>query len=130
MLTLDYWTDFCNKVFGIEIETQTNATNKHYGGRKLTGENIFFANASEDPWQYAGYVQAPLRTKDQVNFRTGYMDCDDCGHCQDLSSPKIGQQADITRVQNYIAETVSEWLDQADGRRAAKEAAATEEFIQ
>ena len=49
-LTLDYWPDFCKRVFGREIKTRAENTNKQYGGLDIKGENIFFLNSSEDPW--------------------------------------------------------------------------------
>ena len=49
-LQIDYWPDYCHRVFGKVIENQSVATNKLYGGVDLKGHNIVFANAEEDPW--------------------------------------------------------------------------------
>ena len=56
-LDAPYWPEFCKRVFGQEIVTKTDYTNKYYGGLDITGDNIFFLNGSEDPWQYAGMRQ-------------------------------------------------------------------------
>ena len=53
----DFWPDYCNRIFGKEIETKTKQTNKLYGGLNIRGDNIFFLNGSEDPWQYAAMRQ-------------------------------------------------------------------------
>lgn len=49
-----FWLDYCKRVFG---ETYTApdiaGTNKLFGGLDINATNIFFINASEDPWQWA-----------------------------------------------------------------------------
>ena len=51
-----YWSPFCEAVFGAEYATDpdVNYYNTLYKGLNITGKNIVFANAIEDPWQYAG----------------------------------------------------------------------------
>ena len=56
-LTLDYWPELCKRVFGRKIKTKAGKTNAHYGGLDIKGDNIFFLNGSEDPWQYAAMRQ-------------------------------------------------------------------------
>merc|ERR1740117_2476829 len=60
-------------------------------------KNIYFANASEDPWQTAG--MAHFQSEKQLDsFTLGFVDCADCGHCIDLSAPYKGQPDTLTRV--------------------------------
>ena len=56
-MSYGFWPDYCNRIFGKEIETKTEQTNKLYGGLNIRGDNIFFLNGSEDPWQYAAMRQ-------------------------------------------------------------------------
>jgi hypothetical protein len=50
-LNASYWIDFCKSVFSEDIATPAvDATNAHYGGLNITGKNIYFLTASEDPW--------------------------------------------------------------------------------
>lgn len=50
-----YWLDYCQRIFGRDLPPpHVDATNARYGGLNITGENIYFANAIEDPWQWAG----------------------------------------------------------------------------
>lgn len=51
VLSLPYWPDYCKRIFGSKLPSNKNAeTNKLYGGVNIRGNNIFFANAEEDPW--------------------------------------------------------------------------------
>jgi len=60
--------------------------NTMYNGTNLMVDNIYFFNAREDPWQYAGMEK--LSTSQQANnMGYSYIDCQDCGHCIDLHAP-------------------------------------------
>ena len=55
VLHLPYWPDYCTRIFGELLPDNFSArTNRNYGGLDIKGKNIFFANAEEDPWQWAG----------------------------------------------------------------------------
>jgi len=47
-----FWGAYCGRIFGAGFEYGPNvtATNEYYGGLEITGSNIYFANADEDPW--------------------------------------------------------------------------------
>jgi len=50
-----FWFEYCKRIFGNTIAPPAiNYTNGYFGGLNITGSNIFFANAIEDPWQFAG----------------------------------------------------------------------------
>ena len=51
-----YWTPFCEAVFGAQYASNpiVDFYNAQRGGLNIQGSNIVFANAIEDPWQYAG----------------------------------------------------------------------------
>lgn len=51
----EFWIDYCQRIFSVNISAPAIAfTNTYFGGMEITGSRIFFATASEDPWQYAG----------------------------------------------------------------------------
>ena len=118
-LTLPYWKDYCKRVFGREMLTKTDQTNKHYGGLDITGDNIFFLNGSEDPWQYAGMRELTHPDTTQKTMTAHYIQCDTCAHCGDFTTPKKGQPQAMTDAQNAVAEEVAKWLSEAQATRIA-----------
>jgi hypothetical protein len=53
-----YWVPYCQSIFGDSVkEPAVDYYINRYGGLNITGKNIVFANAIEDPWQYAGMRQ-------------------------------------------------------------------------
>ena len=49
----DFWPVYCQRVFGVNVSTPEAGialTNKLFGGLDIDATNIFFINASEDPW--------------------------------------------------------------------------------
>ena len=93
----EYWIDFCSQVFNLKNYTgpSVNETNKYYGGLNITGSNIFFMTASEDPWQHAGMrsIHDPSLQKD---MRAYHIECQDCGHCIDLHADKTSDPKSLT----------------------------------
>ena len=63
-----------------------NFTNMIFGGLNITGDHIFFFNAIEDPWQYAGmrHISDPST---HVSQKAWLINCTDCAHCVDLHAP-------------------------------------------
>lgn len=55
------------------------------GGLNIGGSNIFFVNAVEDPWKYAGMQK--LNTEQDKTMFNAMIDCNNCGHCIDLKEP-------------------------------------------
>lgn len=50
-IDFEFWPDYCNRIFGDEMpKLDVAKTNRVFGGLDITGTNIFFANAIEDPW--------------------------------------------------------------------------------
>ena len=57
-LGLPFWSYYCKAIFGDDIgEPAVDQVNKLYGGLDIMGDNIFFLNGSEDPWQYAAMTE-------------------------------------------------------------------------
>ena len=118
-LTLDYWPDYCKRIFGREIETKTDQTNKLYKGLNIRGDNIFFLNGSEDPWQYAGMRDLPHKHTTQRTMSVEYIECDTCAHCVDFTTPKDDQPEALTNAQTAVANEVARWISEAQDKRQA-----------
>ena len=58
LLGPDYWLKYCKDIFNDTIgPPAVDFYNKLYGGLNITGDKIIFANAVEDPWQYASLTK-------------------------------------------------------------------------
>lgn len=56
-INLTFWTDYCRRIYDPSLpDVNVTKVNEKYGGLNITGKNIFFFNAIEDPWQYAGLL--------------------------------------------------------------------------
>ena len=84
-----------------------------FGGLEITGENIFFLNAIEDPWQYAGMLEIhdPVKQKDMQAER---INCTDCGHCVDLKASSPSDPPELTKARNDVYAQILEWLGDHD----------------
>ena len=92
----DYWVPYCEAVFGVKIgEPKVDYYITKYGGLDIKATNIYFVNSIEDPWQYAGMrtIKNPETQKDLV---ATLVDCNDCGHCQDLKTPSAADPPALT----------------------------------
>lgn len=118
-MNLPFWPDYCNRIFGEEIRTKTEQTNKLYGGLDIRGDNIFFLNGSEDPWQYAAMRQLRHPDTTQSTMNVEYIQCDTCAHCVDFHTPVEGQPQALTDAQNAVADQVAVWLNEAQTKREA-----------
>ena len=128
-LEMPFWSYYCKAIFGEDIgEPEIGKVNKLYGGLDITGDNIFFLNGSEDPWQYAAMreIQHPETT--QRTMQAAYIECDTCGHCVDFHTPEDNQPEALTKAQHKVADTVAMWLKEAGDLREAEEVLDEEEF--
>ena len=112
-IDFDFWPDYCERIFGSQMpENHTNATNAHYGGLDIPGDNIVFINAAEDPWQMAGMTQIH-NPETQSTMTALFVDCADCGHCIDFHTPEESQPEALTQVQDEIETIVTKWVRDA-----------------
>ena len=116
-INMDFWPDYCNRIFGTKIETKTKETNEYYGGLDIKGDNIFFLNGSEDPWQYAAMREVSHPDTSQKTMHSAYINCDSCAHCVDFHTPKDDQSESLTKAQKAVAEQVGMWLEDAKKAR-------------
>lgn len=57
-LDMDFWEHYCKEIYGDEMyDPAVNEMNAFFGGLDIRGENIYFMNGSEDPWQHAAMTQ-------------------------------------------------------------------------
>mmetsp|Transcript_657 Transcript_657/g.888 ORF Transcript_657/g.888 Transcript_657/m.888 type:complete len:243 (-) Transcript_657:206-934(-) len=98
-IDIDFWPDYCGRIFGTKVETRTDDTNKLYGGLDIEGDNIFFLNGSEDPWQYAAMRELRHPKTTQSTMKTAYINCDSCAHCVDFHTPSDDQPEALTKAQ-------------------------------
>jgi len=110
LLGPDFWLQWCKDIFDPTVgPPAVDWYNSYYGSVNITGQNIIFANAIEDPWQYAGMRQL---TPDQAAspMRNVLINCNNCAHCVDLRTPSDADAPPLTNARNYIKKTVIEWL--------------------
>lgn len=85
-----FWLDYCRRIFNPYLSMpSTNITNLAYGALNNTGNHIFFFNAIEDPWKYAGMDMRPdpITPPVDIHQENFLINCTDCGHCIDLHAP-------------------------------------------
>ncbi len=116
VIALPFWSDYCKRIFKNKyVSPKTDYTNKLYGGTNIKGHNIFFANAEEDPWQWAG-----MRDYNPTHYPTlqaEMINCTDCGHCVDFHTPTDNQPYELTIVQTKIAETIGRWIEESASKK-------------
>lgn len=110
----DYWLPYCQAVFGAQL-TEPNIDHyiQKYGGLQISGKYIYFVNNIEDPWQYAGMrtITDPSTQKDMV---ANLIDCQDCGHCQDLKTPSDADPPALTIARDHLKNQIKTWLTAAE----------------
>jgi hypothetical protein len=110
LLGPDYWLKWCKDIFDDTIgPPAVKFYNKLYGGVNITGSNIVFANAIEDPWKYAGLTSISNATS-QANMTTVLINCNNCAHCVDLRTPSDADAPTLTNARNLIKSKVTLWL--------------------
>jgi len=103
-LNLDYWNDYCNFLFDVDI--QINRTVSEYSFRHTAGTDTVFTNGREDPWQWATERQ-PLASLNQVG---GLANCTNCGHCADLYTPKDSDAQELKSERQLVLDFVDAGL--------------------
>ena len=110
-LSIDYWLDFCHRVFDYSLlPPQSDFYNTYlYKGLNITGENIFFFTASEDPWQYAGMrkIHDPSHQSGMASY---HISCDTCAHCVDLHAEREDDPMELKWGRYSAYHTIGKWL--------------------
>jgi hypothetical protein len=113
LINSTYWVPYCEAIFGPIGEPKVDYYIAKYGGLNITGDNIVFANAIEDPWQWAGMRHLQDPTKTQKNMLALLIDCNNCGHCIDLSTPSPADTPGLTAARAKILNQLTTWLNSA-----------------
>jgi hypothetical protein len=79
-LMLDFWQEYCDDIFGLDIFTDTKEANLELGDTHLESSAIYFTNGVEDGWKWAGVMELPETSP----MRAEVIDCENCAHCVDL----------------------------------------------
>ena len=82
LLNETYWVDYCKEIYGFELSSTRSVS--EFAGRHTAGSNTLITNGVEDPWQWA----TELSPNEDINQVGLLADCDDCGHCAELYTPK------------------------------------------
>ncbi|KAL2333770.1 hypothetical protein Fmac_014983 [Flemingia macrophylla] len=113
-----YHLDLCKYVFGEGVFPDVDATNLYYGGTKIAGSKIVFANGSQDPWRHASKQTS---SPDMPSYT---ITCYNCGHCTDYRGcPQApfaleGNEKNCTspdavhKVRQKITEHMDLWLSE------------------
>jgi hypothetical protein len=101
LLGPDFWLQWCKDIFNNNTgPPKVDWYNSYYGSTNITGEKIIFANAIEDPWQYAGMRQ--LNPQTQSGMKNVLINCNNCAHCIDLRTPSPTDAPTLTNARNFI----------------------------
>lgn len=107
LLGPDYWLQYCKDIFADNVgPPAVDYYNNLYGGLNITGEKIVFANAIEDPWQYAGMRHIHNQTT-QSGMEAVLINCNNCAHCVDLRTPSGVDAPTLTNARSRIRSLVT-----------------------
>ena len=104
-MKIDFWQDFCQRVYGIQIFPDTFHWNTRYAAKNMKATKIIFTNGSEDPWKHAGIT----KTHDK-NLIPIEIVCDDCSHCIDLHADLPTDAPTLKEAREKITEIMKHWI--------------------
>lgn len=81
-------------------------TNLYLGGLDLNVENLIMTNGVEDPWKTASLLES------QGDVIAYVSDCDDCAHCQELSTEREDDPEELKKARELIRDHFTEWMAQ------------------
>lgn len=81
-----YFNDLCQDIFESKIKygPAVAENNAWFHGLDITGSNILFMTASDDPWKHAGMIELKHPESSQKDMVAHHVECVDCAHCVDL----------------------------------------------
>ena len=119
-INLEFYRSICSDVFGAKIWPNVSSVANLYDvdGKYPRGNQIFFLQSSQDPWQWAGVREDYSQNQELTVV------CTNCGHCSDFRScpslppipinSTLGGCADMNvvhRARDETVLTISSWLD-------------------
>ncbi|GIQ89905.1 peptidase S28, partial [Kipferlia bialata] len=105
-ISLDYFDNICQNVFGLPLVPDTEHTNSHYGSDYPRATNIFYANGSVDPWHVLSVLEdIPGYEETQPHvLMTG------TSHCADMYMPKDNDLPCLAETRNLQLQYLKQWL--------------------
>jgi hypothetical protein len=103
-----YFRNHCKNVFGMNLWPDVDATNAYYGAANISATNVYFANGSQDPWQWAGVRESLSASEPALVIQCG----DNCCHCADYRGCPGGctKPAALEHARKQIEHYVQKWL--------------------
>lgn len=101
LLNESYWIDYCKDIFGVKLNIKRSIG--EFSFHHTAGSNTVITNGAEDPWQWATELK-PNADLNQVGLMA---DCDDCGHCAELYTPKDSDKQELKDVRTAVIS----WID-------------------
>ncbi len=105
VVNTDYFENQCRLAFGQSALPDTFAFNDVFHGKDNQASNVIALQGSDDPWLTAG-----ITTSLGPDYPAIIADCDDCGHCGDLSAPKAADPPSLTAQRAAVAKYIGGWL--------------------
>lgn len=103
----DFWEDFCERTYGINVYPDTEHWNSRYGATGLAATRIIFTNGGEDPWQGASVTET-----ENPEIYPIVIDCDDCAHCVDLHGDYPTDSPLLTEARAQVADFFGQWIEE------------------
>lgn len=104
LLNVSYWYDMCDDIYNTSLKINRSIT--EFAHNRISGSHTIFTNGDEDPWRWATSQDA-LESLDQYAFTA---ECDDCGHCAELYTPKPEDPPELVEVRSKVWSIVNGWL--------------------
>ena len=105
-----YHRQLCNRLFGIQVGVDTDVINTSLYQPLLsptTASAILFTDGSEDPW---ALLSITATNGNAVNPATPAVMIDQHAHCDDLGSPKDGDNDSLKGARAEFVDLVTGWL--------------------
>ena len=105
VLDLNFWHEYCSRIFGRDTYPSTKQWNIRYGGGNPAVSKVIYMNGDEDPWKPTSI----LETKNPFIHVFPNI-CDDCAHCVDLRTPAVTTNPEIKKNRSKAEKIVKRWL--------------------
>jgi len=114
-LSTEYWFALCERAFeGLkfgekERRPRAFANTIDQGGAStatIAASEIFFANGSEDPWQWATQKES----HPELGQISVLSECEHCGHCTELYTPAATDEQGLQQTRTKVADWIAKLL--------------------
>jgi len=102
-LTLQYFRQICNDLFGSPLIPDTAWTNTNYGAVSVQTTNTFMPNGDVDPWHKLGVYRQPGPGSASLLIQG-------TAHCADLYIPRAQDLPTLGMARQMALELLSQWL--------------------